>query len=80
MPPSQPQPRDPERRNGAAVPQPERPSGLDGLIGDAEGVRGLLQEAGTRLGRLVVALRQERRQGRAVQSAVAALRQLQLDR
>jgi hypothetical protein len=43
-------------------------------------LRGLLQEAASRSARLVAALKQQRRQTRAVQQAVASQRQLQLDR
>jgi hypothetical protein len=49
-------------------------------IAEAEALRGLLQEAASRSARLVAALKQQRRQTRAVQQAVASLRQLQLDR
>ncbi len=72
--------RDSETRNAAPVPPADRATALDSLIGEAEAVRALLQEAGGRFGKLVSSLRQQRRQGRVVQTAVAALRQLQLDR
>jgi hypothetical protein len=54
---------------------PEQP-GLDNLLEEAEAVRGLLQDASVRLGRLLGALKQHRRQDRAVQAALASLRQL----
>ena len=45
----------------------------------AESLRTLLQEASARTARLLGALKQQRRQSRAVQAAVASLRQLKLD-
>jgi hypothetical protein len=38
-----------------------------------------VQEAGTRTARLLAALKQQRRNSRAVEAAMASLRQLQLD-
>ena len=55
---------------------PERGPGLDDLISEAEAIRAALQEAHARLGRLLAALKHQRRQARAVQAAVASLRQL----
>ena len=42
----------------------------------AEALRSQLQEVQGRLGRLMTALKQHRRQAKAVQAAVASLRQL----
>ena len=57
---------------------PERWS-LAAVIAEAETLRGLLQDAGTRSARLLTALKLQRRQSRAVQQAMASLRELQLD-
>jgi hypothetical protein len=46
-------------------------------LADAEALRARLQEASACVGRLIGALKQQRRQHRAVQSAVASLRRLQ---
>ena len=68
-------------RNGATPAlSPEAsptPGGIEELIGEAEGLRLLLAEGHVRAGRLVTALKRQRRQGRALEAAVAALRQLQ---
>jgi hypothetical protein len=94
VPAAQPKPiHSPDRRTDT-VPAPDRnghgpPEGRDSAppaasvvdpIAEAEALRGLLQEAASRSTRLVAALKQQRRQTRAVQQAVASLRQLQLDR
>jgi hypothetical protein len=50
------------------------------LLAEAEALRALLQNAQARLTRLMTALRQQRRQSRALQAAMASLRDLQLDR
>jgi hypothetical protein len=65
--------------NGAQPPLGERPGGLGSLIAEAEALRTLIHEAGTRTARLLAALKQQRRQSQAVRAAVASLRQLQLD-
>ncbi len=48
---------------------------MDPLV-EAEALKGLLTEAQTRLGRLIGALKQFRKQSRAVAAAVQSLRQL----
>jgi len=58
--------------------QPPR-CGIAEVIEEAEQLRTLLQEAGVRLSRLLAALKQQRRQSRAVQQAMASLKQLQLE-
>jgi hypothetical protein len=58
------------------APPPAEPAGLEELIGEAEAVRATLAEAHARLGRLLAALKQQRRHSRAVEAALAALRQL----
>jgi hypothetical protein len=63
----------------AAEQQPER-FGMEEIIAEAEAVRNMLQEAGVRNTRLLAALKQQRRQSRAVMAAMASLRHLQLDR
>jgi hypothetical protein len=55
-------------------------NGIVDLIAEAERLRELLQEATGRTGRLIAALKLQRRQTRAVQQAMASLRQLQPDR
>ena len=55
---------------------PERGPGPEDLITEAEAIRAALQEAHAQLGRLLAALKHQRRQARAVQAAVASLRQL----
>ena len=63
--------------NGAG--QPPARLGPAEVIAEAEAVRSLLQDAGGRLGRLVAALKQQRRQARAVQQAVQSLQQLRIE-
>jgi hypothetical protein len=46
------------------------------LIAEAEALRGLLHDASARAGRLVAALKQQRRQTQAVRQAVQSLRRL----
>lgn len=69
-------------RNGATrhqtPPTPEQEQ-LD-LIAETEALRSLLHEAQGRLGRLLAALKQQRRQSRTLQAAVASLQNLRLDR
>src|SRR5262245_21448131 len=60
--------------NGDPVPTP--PPGVTDPLEEAEAIRGLLAEAQSRLSRLIGALKQHRKQTRAVQAAVASLRQL----
>jgi hypothetical protein len=59
---------------------PDHAAGLEDLITETEGLRRALQEAAARAGWLAGALRQQRRQSRAVQAAVEALRGLKLSR
>jgi hypothetical protein len=61
-----------------AVGPPERPAGILDLIAEAEALRNVLGEAAARSQRLVAALRQQRRQARAVEAALGSLRQLNL--
>jgi hypothetical protein len=58
--------------------QPERMSLAD-AIAEAEALRALLSEAAGRAVRLLAALKQQRRQSRAVTQAMRSLRQLQID-
>jgi hypothetical protein len=59
--------------------RPEAPvNGLVDLITEAEAIRDVLHQATGRTARLVAALKQQRRQSRAVEQAMASLRQLQL--
>ena len=59
---------------------PERAGSLQELIAEAEAVRALLGDALARSARLLASLKQHRKQARAVEAAVASLRQLQFDR
>jgi len=59
---------------------PDRNGGLEELIVEADALRGLLGEAAARTTRLLGALKQHRRQARAVQAAMASLRDLDLAR
>jgi hypothetical protein len=59
--------------NGRPPADQAPPAAFDPL---AEAVRDLLAEAHSRVGRLVAALKQHRRHARAVQSALASLKQL----
>jgi hypothetical protein len=65
----------PEPHANGRPAEPAPPAATDPLA-EAEAVRDLLGEAQSRLGRLVSALKQHRRQARAVQAAVASLRHL----
>ncbi len=65
-----------ETPNGSA--SPER-WGLAEVIAETEALRGLLHEAAGRTLRLLAALKQQKRQSRALQQAMQSLRQLQLD-
>ena len=61
--------------------RPEAPvTGLVDLIAEAEAIRDVLHQATGRTARLVAALKQQRRQSRAVEQAMQSLRQLQLGR
>ena len=51
---------------------------LEDVIAETEALRTALQDAGARTGRLLASLKHQRRQSRAVRSAMASLRQLQL--
>jgi hypothetical protein len=56
---------------------PDR-GGINDLIAEAEALRNSLGEAATRVNRLVAALKQHRRQAKAVEAAVGALRSMNL--
>jgi hypothetical protein len=70
--------------NGRGHPGDDRPegapprNGIEEWIAEADALRELLHGACGRLSRLAAALKQQRRQARAVASAMASLRQLQL--
>ncbi len=57
--------------------EPER-GGVNELIAEAESLRNLLGDAATRAARLLAALKQQRRQAKAVESALVSLRQLKI--
>ena len=63
---------------GRPADTPEPADGLADPLAEAEEIRKLLAEAGTRLSRLVVGLKQFRRHSRAVRQAVASLKHLDL--
>jgi hypothetical protein len=70
--------------NGNPPPEDRLPpgppnAGFDDLIAESEALRHLLADASARAHRLVAALKQHRRQAKAVRAAVASLRGLQLD-
>ena len=69
----------PRREMPAETPSVDASSqgGVSLLIDEAEAIREMLHEAQARLGRLVIALKQQRKQSRAVKQAMASLRQLQ---
>jgi hypothetical protein len=72
-------------KNGPPHPRPaqpsETPNPLNGdaqaLVAEAEVLQGLLRNALTRASRLVVAVKQQRRQSKIFASALSSLRQLQ---
>ena len=85
----EPQPQPPPKRRAEPMSEPrsngqqpdgqaEAAPGIEELIAEAEGLRRALQEAAARAGRLLAALKQQRRQTKAVEAAVATLRQLRL--
>jgi hypothetical protein len=76
MPPPQPAAA-PNGRDGDVPPESWT---LADVIAEAEALRASLQEASGRTGRLLSALKHQRRQSRAVKAAMDSLRQLQLDR
>ena len=57
-------------------PPPKPPDGPPDLLAEAEAVRDLLHDAAARVGRLVAALKHQRRQTRAIRQAVESLRGL----
>ena len=59
-------------------PQPER-WGIEEVIAETEALRSVLQDASARTARLLAALKNQRRQSRAVRAAMQSLQQLRLD-
>ena len=76
----------PRRVNGGPSPADNKPPdqpvrvGLSDVIAEAEALRDLLHDACARTSRLLAALKQQRRQTRAVRQAMESLQQIQLDR
>lgn len=66
--------------NSRAIESSERGVSLAELIEEAEALRAALGDACTRAARLIAALKHQRRRSRALESAVATLRELRLDR
>ncbi len=60
-------------------PAGEQPTGIDELIAEAEELRRLVHGANGQLARLIVALKQHRRQSRIVAAAMASLQKLRLN-
>ena len=69
----------PQTAPATNTPHGDRPSSMAELINEAEMLRGVLLDASTRVARLLGALKQHRRQSRAMQAAVQSLKQLQLE-
>jgi hypothetical protein len=76
MPRPRPEPLPHPEGNGNGTSDNQRLPNLDELIGEAEAIRAVLSESQTRLGRLVAALKQHRRQARLVQAAVESIKHL----
>ncbi len=68
----------PARNGHADDSNGERTLGIAEIIAEAEELRRLVQDTGGRLGRLIAALKQQRRHSQAVRAAMASLRQLKL--
>ncbi len=66
-----------EERNGAVT---ESSAESFDVVGETEAIRTMLHHALARLGHLLGALKQQKRQSRAVSAAMKSLRHLQLDR
>ena len=64
------------RHPGNGDPDPTITQATLDPLSEAEAIRGLLSEAQSRLSRLIAALKLHKKQTRAVQAAVASLRQL----
>jgi hypothetical protein len=75
-----PPPRAPAARDHRPPAPPPGPEPPPDPLAEAEAVRSLLQEAHARLARLLAALKHHRRQSRALEAAVASLRDLQMGR
>jgi hypothetical protein len=76
----EPQASNSDARSPAPSPAANGQEPLADPIVEAEILRAVLQEAQARLARLLSALKQQRRQSRALQAAMTSLRSLQLDR
>jgi hypothetical protein len=63
--------------NGSATPAPSNGNSTGSLIAEAEALRTMLHDAYLRSGKLVVAIKRQRKQAQAVQSTLAALKGLQ---
>jgi len=68
----------PDELRGRTPSEVPAPPGLSALIAEAEALHGAIGDARSRAGRLVAALRKQRRRDRLVQSTLASLRQLKL--
>jgi hypothetical protein len=63
--------------NGSTTPAPSNGSSTGSLIAEAEALRTMLHDAYLRSGKLVVAIKRQRKQAQAVRSTLAALKGLQ---
>ncbi len=68
----------PDELRGRTPSEVPAPAGLSALIAEAEALHEAIGDARSRAGRLVAALRKQRRRDRLVQSTLASLRQLKL--
>jgi hypothetical protein len=71
--------RQPEPDNGLSSDRQPEQWGIAEVIAETETLRTVLQDASARTMRLLTALKHKRRQSRAVQAAMASLKQLQLE-
>ncbi len=70
----------PNGSRGPSAADVPAPRGLPDTIADTEALRDLLHDAFSRTARLLAALKPQRKQTKAVQQAMASLKQLQFDR
>ena len=63
--------------NGNTSPAPSNGSSTDSLIAEAEALRTMLHDAYLRSGKLVVAIKRQKKQAQVVRSTLAALKGLQ---
>ena len=69
-----------ESSNGYTTSNPKPITSFEDLMTEMEAIRRMMLDAAARAGRLVTAMRQQRRQSRAIQTAVEAIRGLKIER